>query len=554
MRSHPLHTRIVAPLARVAAVATICVLFSGCPDDSPTDNTTCTVSGVTVVSNRPSVTVGETATINATVGTSDGCGGGVRWSVTPVWGMLTTNGATTAFKATAAGDYTIRATSTDDSTKSGTTTITVTASTSACGQPSGSVVTHVANIAASETWAGDGVIHRVPTSLSITGSAAVTIDPCAIVELGPGVTISVRDNARLVAAGASSLRTVTFRRSDASQAWGTLRGFTATSLIDLRFTLLQGGGGFGGMSDPTIAVSGVGYSSPNAAVLRTKNVTIESSKGVGVLLDANAAFTDDSEGLVIRSSGGRPVHTTMMALGSLPEGTYTGNGIDEILIFGPGASVFADMTVKDHGVPIRLPFGNMYIGPAPPATAPVTLTLRPGVILKFPRLGGVPAARLTFGSNGNAPNNLVGVLNAVGTAARPIVFTSGEETPAPGDWIGIWLNTANGSRLEHVEISYAGGENGIQSNNCRPADTEDQAALLIGSFSDQYIPPANLMTNCRITHSAYYAIDAMWQAPTHNAPDLTATNTFVDNARCRQTFNGVLPPASCPRDGGCTAP
>jgi hypothetical protein len=46
----------------------------------------------------------------------------------------------------------------------------------------------------------------------------------------------------------------------------------------------------------------------------------------------------------------------------------------------------------------------------------------------------------------------------------------------------------------------------------------------------------------------------MWQAPVHNSPDLTATNVFENNALCRQTFNGVLPPGVCPVNGGCTAP
>lgn len=543
----------VTTLLRWGAVVVTSVLITGCPENSPTNTPTCTVDGVTVNASPSTVAPGVATTLTATLN-STGCSGGVTWSVTPAGGTLTPNGLTATFTAPVAGGYTIRATSIDDSTRSGTTTVSVVASAPDCGQPNGAVITHSTNIATNETWAGDGVTHRVSTSISITGSATLTIEPCAIVELGPGVTITVRENARLVSAGSGSTRFVTFRRADAGQAWGSLRGYTPTSLIDLSFTLLQGGGAFGGLSDPTIAVIGTGYGSPNASVLRTNNVTIESSSGVGVYLDANAAFTDDSEMLTITGTGGRPVHTTMMALGSIPTGTYTGNGTDEILIHGPGANVFANMTVEDAGVPVRLPFGNMYIGPAPPATVPVTLTLRPGVIFKFPRLGGQPAARLTFGSNGNAPNNLVGVLDAVGTAARPIVFTSGETNPAPGDWVGIWLNTANGSRLDHVEISYAGGPNGIQSNNCRPIDTEDQAALLVGSFSDQYVPPANLMTNSRITHSAYYAINAMWLAATSNTPDLTATNIFQNNARCRQTFNGVTPPGSCPTQGGCTAP
>jgi hypothetical protein len=44
----------------------------------------------------------------------------------------------------------------------------------------------------------------------------------------------------------------------------------------------------------------------------------------------------------------------------------------------------------------------------------------------------------------------------------------------------------------------------------------------------------------------------MWLAGTYNAPDLTVTNTFENIAACRQTYNGVLPPATCPVGGGCT--
>ena len=423
----------------------------------------------------------------------------------------------------------------------------------ACGQPNGTIVTHSSNVSVSEMWAGGGVTHRIPSSISITGSAVVTIEPCAIVALGPGISITVRDNARLVSAGTSDTTFVVFRRDNPTQAWGTLRGFTPTSMIDLKWTRLQGGGAFGGLNNPTIAVFGVGYGSPVTRVLRTIQVVIESSQGIGVHLDANAAFTTDSKSLQITGSAGRPVHTTMMALGSLPKGNYKGNGTDEILIHGPSANVFNKMTVKNRGVPVRIPFTSMYVGPTPPATAPVKLTLKPGVVFKFPRVGAEPGALVTFGTNGNDPNNRVGILYAVGTAAKRIVFTSGETTPAAGDWKGIWLNTANGSTLAYVDISYAGGANGIQSNNCRPQDTEDQAALLVGSFSDQYIPPSSMITNSRITDSAYYGINAMWLAGTYNAPDLTATNTFENIASCRQTYNGVLPPNTCPAHGGCTA-
>jgi hypothetical protein len=142
----------------------------------------------------------------------------------------------------------------------------------------------------------------------------------------------------------------------------------------------------------------------------------------------------------------------------------------------------------------------------------------------------------------------------IGTEAKDIVVTSCVASPAPGDWIGLWLNTATGSRLDYVEISDAGAASGIQSNNCRLINTPDNAALLVGDFSSQYIPPSNLITNSRITNSAGYGINAMWQTATFNNPDLTATNTFQGNARCRQTYNGLTAPGTCPVGGGCTVP
>jgi hypothetical protein len=547
---------------RFQAIAVVAAaLLSACGSSStipgaPPGSTSCTVSGVTVSATPTTLIAGASATLTATLNASASCSGGVTWSVTPTGGTLTATGLTATFTAPAAGTYSISATSAADPTKSGSAAVTVTAvATSTCGQANGTITTHSTNIAADETWAGDGVTHRIPNSIALSGSAIVTIQPCAIVSLGQGVTISVGGNSHLVAAGTSNTRFVTFKRDVAAQAWGTIRGTSPTSLIDLTWTTLIGGGNFGGsMNDPTIAAFGNGYASTLATVVRVNSVTIQGSQGVGVYFDANAAFTGDSQQLQITGSGGRPVSTTMMSLGSLPTGSYTGNANDEILIFGPNPNVFGNMTVEDRGVPVRIAYGSMYIGPPTGAIAPVTLTLKPGVVFKFPKLGqGLPGARVMFGSNGNAPNNVVGVLNAVGTAAKPIIFTSGEATPAAGDWVGLWLNTANGSRLDYVEINYAGAANGINSNNCRPATTSDNAALLVGDFSDQYVPPSNLITNSKITNSAGYGINAMWQTTSFNSPDLTATNTFSGNARCRQTYNGLTPPGVCPVGGGCTS-
>jgi hypothetical protein len=96
----------------------------------------------------------------------------------------------------------------------------------------------------------------------------------------------------------------------------------------------------------------------------------------------------------------------------------------------------------------------------------------------------------------------VGILNAIGMAAKPMVFTSGETSPAPGDWVGIWLNRATDSRLDYVEISYAGASSSIVSASRRPVNTPENAAFLVGDFSTQ-------------------------QANIFNSVDLPQTNTFV---------------------------
>lgn len=496
---------------------------------------------------------GGTTTLTATVNATSSCSSAVTWSVAPSGGTLSPNGNAATFTAPSTGSYTVTAVSSADATKSGAATVAVTAA-AACGTANGTIVTHAANVAASETWAGDGVTHRVPTSISVTGTAVLTVQPCAIVALGAGASITVRDSAKLVAAGTGATRFVAFRRDNAAQPWGILRGYTDTSLIELHWTRLEGGGAFGGqLKDPAVAVFGSGYGSPPAPVLRVDNVTIDSPQGAGVYLDANAALTSDSQQLTISGAGGTAVFSTLMSLGSIPSGSYTGNATDEFVVFG-SSTIFADFTIHDRGVPARIQTSSLFVGPSGGATAPVTPTIEPGVMLKSPRMIATqPGARCTFGSNGNSPNNVVGILSAIGTAAKPIVFTSGEATPAPDDWVGLWLNTANGSRLEHVEIAYAGGANGIQSNNCRPLNIEDEAALLVGDFDFQYVPPDDLITSSRIHHSAGFGINAMWQAATVNAPNLTAGNLFENNAGCAQTYNALTPPSACPALRGCTA-
>ena len=514
----------------------------------------CIVAGVSVAANPSTIAAGATTSLTATVTSSGPCSTAVSWSATG--GALSPDGNSAAFSSPVAGIYTITATSVADPTRSGTATVAVTGA-AGCGPPTGATVTHSATISADEIWAGNGVTHLVPGTIAITGSATVTVQPCAIVSLGAGASINVNNSARLVSAGSGSGGTVSFVPTNGTAPWGALRGNSATSLIDLSWTTLQGAGALGGQgANSAITVAGPGYSVTPVPVVRVNNVTIDSPQGGGIYLDTSAAFTSDSTGLTIRGASDYVLSSTMMALQSIPPGSYAdaSNVHGFVDIIGPNANVFADLTIHNY-LPVRIKASGMTVRPPPTGSGPVTLTLEPGARIRFARVVAAPGALVEFGSNGNAPNNQVGVLVAMGTAADPIVFTSDEAAPVAGDWFGLWLATSPGSQLDHVVIEYAGATgSGIASNNCKPVGAQDAAALYVGDFDTQYLPPATLLTNSTIRYSAGFAIDAVWLASTINAPDLTVGNTFQSNALCTQTFNGPIPPAICGTNHGCTVP
>ena len=81
-----------------------------------------------------------------------------------------------------------------------------------------------------------------------------------------------------------------------------------------------------------------------------------------------------------------------------------------------------------------------------------TLTIKPGARLEFEDAHVYGQAR---GIQGQL--SVYGKLSAVGTSARPIVFTSANEIPQPGDWWGIDVDGK--AEFTHCRIEYAGPAN-----------------------------------------------------------------------------------------------
>jgi hypothetical protein len=389
---------------------------------------------------------------------------------------------------------------------------------------------HTSTITLPETWTAAQSPHVIPAGLDV--SATVTIEACSVVELAPDVGITVHTAGSIVAQGTAS-SPVMFQPRDAGQPWGQLRTIGGT--LDFTYTQLTGGGAPGNQLPDIAAVLNVqaDAAAPPAEILRADHVQIRDSASQGIYLVANATFTATSTALVITGAQHYPIHATANVAGSIPDGSYTGNTIDEIDLEGDGmATVDHDVALHDRGVPYHVgdPQHPGNIAVATRTLGQVAhLTIEPNVTVRFQKGGGlfVQVAQNTMPSTG--------ALIARGTASAPIVLTSAESAPAPGDWLGVYFNGApdTSTALDQVTVDYAGGSSSLVGSSCKYAGSPppiNNAAIRV--FTQ---PSGAFVTNSTISHSAMNGIDRGWLGAA-TISFLGGGNTFTGVSHCRETY------------------
>lgn len=404
-----------------------------------------------------------------------------------------------------------------------------------CPALTGDPVTHVGSITGNEEWGG-GSLHQVTNDLTIAAGAQVTLSPCAQVLIKPGAWFYV--NGRLVARG-DALHPITIKGDGGRFNSISVR---TPGTVDLGYVTIENAGA-NPQSTWGAALIGEG-AWPVSRPIAVDHVTITDAAGYGVALRGYTAFTVGSAELTITNSGKvaptypYPVRMSLNTTGSLPSGQYTGNGVDEIQLVGenPHFSVEIDDVLHDRGVPYRMggngAAGELRIGLM--GGLP-TLTIEPGVTVKIDSGTGT-TGRVYVGVAMST-----GQLVAVGTAAKPITFTTAAATPAPGSWIGVdFANPVSaGSRLEHVSIEYAGAPGGASGYACLPMTlNRDDAALRL--FSQ---PSSSIFQSSAIRHSLAHAILSAWVGP---QVDLKSGNTFEDVVGCSQVTPKDPPNGTCP--------
>lgn len=405
-----------------------------------------------------------------------------------------------------------------------------------CPALSGAGTMHGASLSMAETWTAAASPHVLPFDTSI--SAAITLEPCAVVTLAVDKTITVNAGGSIIANGTAS-QPVVIRNADGAQKWASIRLIGGTARLS--FTTLENGGAplnsvldFQGALDVRSTSTTLTQPDP---VLFADHLTVKGSGSQGVRLQNGGGFSADSTALTITGSAAHAVTTDTNLVGSLPPGSYMGNAQDDILLIdSPG--IRWDVTLKERGVPY-LSGGTNQSGVTSVGSmngaAPAVLTIEPGVRWKFKKGTGHLSV-----DPGGTPSR--GVLIARGTAEKPIVFTSADPAPAAGDWLGIWLGGDDPRNvLDHVRVEFAGKLQNSGSNSCH--SVMNGATTNGGAVRVYHLPPASLVTNSEFVDSATNAIDRGWRDD--SKPSFLSGNTFTRIAQCRETLprdtNGACP-------------
>lgn len=284
---------------------------------------------------------------------------------------------------------------------------------------------------------------------------------------------------------------------------------------------------------------------PSDPILKVVHLTVENSLGLGVELSRAAKFVEGSSDLTIRNSGSEahpfPISVGELAIGSLPTGSYTQNRVSEILIdpevVSGAGGLLESTTMRDLGVPYRMGIDashdDLQIG-ARSGDPTAVLTIEPGVTIKFLKDTGI-----TLDSPDGTNTTSTGVVRALGSAAKPIVFTSAAAVPAPGDWRGFDFKgiASADNRLEHVHIAYTGADCSCSVVTCSADVAEFEGALIFYKR-----PPAAFLVNSRITDGSGHGVVQGWDGP---ALDWASSNTFQGLAGCRETLPRAAD-TSCP--------
>jgi hypothetical protein len=177
-----------------------------------------------------------------------------------------------------------------------------------------------------------------------------------------------------------------------------------------------------------------------------RNVSVRDSSSYGVTLHDGAAVRDFSSNRFARNGKGSILVDAEQILRLGTGNSFEGEGDYIEVVEGSSFSANSDGTWRAQGVPFRVQ--NMGLDPG------ANVTVAAGV--RFEMSGSIDAFNAGF--------------NIEGTAAEPVVFTSAQRSPKPGDWgCLLYSYTTVTPRIDHAIFEYAGSGRGCEGSSTKAA-------------------------------------------------------------------------------------
>ena len=282
-------------------------------------------------------------------------------------------------------------------------------------------------VVSDETWAAG--THTVDGNITIQG-AKVTIEAGTVVTMTAGSTIIIGTGGSLAVLGTSSAR-ITFTSDHA--AAGDWDGIYVQGDASNTSIIQNANIAFAGKSRAAVTVASGG-------TLTLNNTRIEQSNDYGLQLFGRAYLAGFAGNAFVNNALG-PAAVDADSAEQLKASIYTPNAIEGVLVEATtlGHSAFwSDLGVAyvTDDLTISAANGN------------ATLTLNANVIVQF-----------ISGKSWDVSTN--GALVANGTPAHPVIFSSSEADPAPGDWGAIKFerdSAAAINKLTSAIVEYGGGD------------------------------------------------------------------------------------------------
>lgn len=214
-----------------------------------------------------------------------------------------------------------------------------------------------------------------------------------------------------------------------------------------------------------------------------------------------------------------------------------------------GGRISTDTTWTLSGSPYIVTSSVQFYGTT---STPITLTIEPGVVVKFQT-----GTYLQIANGTNYP----AVLSAAGTAGAPIIFTSYKDdtaggdtngdgsatSPAPGNWnyVSLWQGSSS-SVLGHTEVRYGGGggQGTIYVYESSPAIQDSVITQSSNSgisiFTQTVSSAPNILNNQILQNSTYGIKTQSTYTGTTPVSGLIQGNTISSSGQYGMYFDGVI--------------